>query len=99
MNQFTYLALNVVFMLIAFVILNLVSRKSPWRAIGFTMIWMLITTLVFDNVIIALGIVGYDVTKISGLLLGVAPIEDFAYTVVSVLAVAIIWTKATKANK
>lgn len=99
MNQFTYLALNVVFMLIAFVTLNLFSRKSPWRAIGFTMFWMLLTTLVFDNVIIALGIVGYDVTKISGLLLGLAPIEDFAYTVVSVMAVAIIWTKATKANK
>jgi len=63
------------------------------------MFWMLLTTLVFDNVIIALGIVGYDVTKISGLLLGLAPIEDFAYTVVSVMAVAIIWTKATKANK
>jgi lycopene cyclase domain-containing protein len=99
MNQFTYLALNIVFMLIAFVILNLVSRKSPWRAIGFTMLWMLLTTLVFDNVIIALGIVGYDVTKISGFLVGLAPIEDFAYTVVSVMAVAIIWTKATKANK
>jgi lycopene cyclase domain-containing protein len=99
MSEYTYLALNLVFMLIAFVTLNLVSRKSPWRAIGFTMIWMLLTTLVFDNVIIALGIVGYDSEKISGLLLGLAPIEDFAYTVVSVLAVAIIWTKLTKANK
>lgn len=99
MNQFTYLALNIVFMLIAFVILNLVSRKSPWRAIGFTMFWMLLMTLVFDNVIIALGIVGYDVTKISGFLLGLAPIEDFAYTVVSVMAVAIIWTKVTRTTK
>ena len=99
MSEYTYLALNLVFMLIAFVTLNLVSRKSPWRAIGFTMVWMLLTTLVFDNVIIALGIVGYDSEKISGLLLGLAPIEDFAYTVVSVLAVAIIWTKLTKANK
>ena len=99
MNQFTYLALNIVFMLIAFVILNLVSRKSPWRTIGYTVFWMLLTTLVFDNIIIALGIVGYDVNKISGLLVGLAPIEDFAYTVVSVMAVAIIWTKATKANK
>ncbi len=99
MSEYTYLALNLVFMLIAFVTLNLVSRKSPWRAIGFTMVWMLLTTLVFDNVIIALGIVGYDSEKISGLLLGLAPIEDFAYTIVSVLAVAIIWTKLTKANK
>jgi lycopene cyclase domain-containing protein len=95
----TYLALNVTFMLIAFVILNLVSRKSPWRAIGFTMLWMLLVTLVFDNVIIGLEIVGYDKTKISGILLGLAPIEDFAYTVVAVLAVSIIWTKLTKEKK
>ena len=99
MSEYTYLALNTVFMLIAFISLNLVSRKSPWRAIGFTMIWMLLTTLVFDNVIIALGIVGYDPEKISGILLGLAPIEDFAYTVVSVLAVAIIWTKLTRVKK
>jgi lycopene cyclase domain-containing protein len=95
----TYLALNLTFMFIAFVILNLVSRKSPWRAIGFTMLWMLLVTLVFDNVIIGLEIVGYDKTKISGILLGLAPIEDFAYTVVAVLAVSIIWTKLTKEKK
>jgi len=95
----TYLALNVTFMLIAFVVLNLVSRKSPWRAIGFTMFWMLLVTLVFDNVIIALEIVGYDKSKTIGILLGLAPIEDFAYTVVAVLAVGIIWTKLTKENK
>jgi len=95
----TYLALNVTFMLIAFVMLNLVSRKSPWRAIGFTMLWMLLVTLVFDNLIIGLEIVGYDKTKISGILLGLAPIEDFAYTVVAVLAVSIIWTKMTKEKK
>jgi lycopene cyclase domain-containing protein len=86
-------------MLVAFVSLILVSRKNPWRAIGFTMIWMILMTLVFDNVIIALGIVGYDENKISGLLLGLAPIEDFSYTVVSVLAVGILWHKLTKANK
>ena len=95
----TYLALNVTFMLIAFVTLNLISRKSPWRAIGFTMLWMLLVTLVFDNVIIGLEIVGYDKAKISGILLGLAPIEDFAYTVVAVLAVSIIWTKLTKEKK
>jgi lycopene cyclase domain-containing protein len=95
----TYLALNLTFMFIAFVTLNLVSRKSPWRAIGFTMLWMLLVTLVFDNIIIVLEIVGYDKTKISGILLGLAPIEDFAYTVVAVLAVSIIWTKLTKEKK
>jgi lycopene cyclase domain-containing protein len=86
-------------MLVAFVSLILISRNNPWRAIVFTMIWMFLMTLVFDNVIIALGIVGYDENKISGLLLGLAPIEDFSYTVVSVLAVGILWHKFTKANK
>lgn len=95
----TYLALNVTFMLIAFVTLNLISRKSPWRTIGFTMFWMILVTLVFDNIIIGIEIVGYDKTKISGILLGLAPIEDFAYTVVAVLAVSIIWTKLTKEKK
>jgi lycopene cyclase domain-containing protein len=99
MSQFTYLALNLVFMLVAFVSLILISRKNPWRAIGFTMIWMILMTLVFDNVIIALGIVGYDENKISGLLLGLAPIEDFSYTVVYVLAVGILWHKFTRTNK
>ena len=99
MSQFTYLALNLVFMLVAFVSLILISRNNPWRAIGFTMIWMFLMTLVFDNVIIALGIVGYDENKISGLLLGLAPIEDFSYTVVSVLAVGILWHKFTRTNK
>jgi lycopene cyclase domain-containing protein len=57
---------------------------------------MVLVTLIFDNVIVALGIVDYDTTKISGLVLGLVPIEDFAYTVVSVLAVSAIWHKLTK---
>ena len=74
--------------------LGLIARALVWTAVI-----MVITTAVFDNVIIALGIVGYDENKISGLLLGLAPIEDFSYTVVSVLAVGILWHKLTKANK
>jgi lycopene cyclase domain-containing protein len=91
-----YLALNVVFMLIAFVILNVFVRKSPWKLIGWTLLAMVLVTLIFDNVIVALGIVDYDTTKISGLVLGLVPIEDLAYTVVSVLAVSAIWHKLTK---
>jgi lycopene cyclase domain-containing protein len=91
-----YLALNVVFMLIAFGVLNVFVRKSPWKLIGWTLLVMVLVTLIFDNVIVALGIVDYDATKISGLVLGLVPIEDFAYTVVSVLAVSAIWHKLTK---
>lgn len=91
-----YLALNVVFMLIAFVILNVSVRKSPWKIIGWTLLTMVLVTLIFDNVIVALGIVDYDTDKISGLVLGLVPIEDFAYTIVSVLAVSSIWHLMTR---
>ena len=91
-----YLALNIVFMLIAFVFLNVFVRKSPWKLIGWTLLVMVLVTLIFDNVIVALGIVDYDTTKISGVLLGLVPIEDYAYTIVSVLAVSAIWHKLTK---
>jgi len=91
-----YLALNVVFMLMAFVILNVIVRKSPWKLIGWTLLAMVLVTLVFDNVIVAMGIVDYDLKKISGVLLGLVPIEDFAYTIVSVLAVSSIWHLMTR---
>lgn len=86
-----YLALNTIFMLMAFVILNVLVRKSPWKQIGLTLVVMLVVTFAFDNLIVALGIVDYDKTKISGILLGLVPIEDFAYTLVSVLTVSSIW--------
>ena len=48
---------------------------------------MLFLTLVFDNLIIASGIVDYDPEKISGIRLGVAPIEDFAYALVALVLI------------
>ncbi|NBR24108.1 MAG: lycopene cyclase domain-containing protein [Micrococcales bacterium] len=94
-----YLMLNLVFMLIAFVIVNAFARKTPWPLVFRTMAAMLIVTLVFDNIIIGLGIVDYDISKLSGIYLGFAPIEDFAYTVVSVITVASIWFKVSGREK
>lgn len=48
---------------------------------------MLTITAIFDNVIIGTGIVAYDAEKISGLKIGIAPIEDFAYTVLAIVLV------------
>jgi lycopene cyclase domain-containing protein len=53
---------------------------------------MLLITAIFDNVIIATGIVAYDEAKISGIKIGVAPIEDFAYTVVALLVVPTLFS-------
>jgi len=46
---------------------------------------MLIGTAIFDNAIIGAGLVAYDESKILGFKIGLAPIEDFAYSIGVVL--------------
>ena len=60
-------------------------------ALFLTLAVLLVLTAIFDNVIVGLGIVGYDEAKISGVLVGVAPLEDFAYTVAAVLMLPALW--------
>lgn len=48
-------------------------------------------TAVFDPVIVGTGIVAYDETRILGIRLGVAPIEDFSYCIVAALALPALW--------
>jgi lycopene cyclase domain-containing protein len=56
-----------------------------------TLIVLMAFTAVFDNLIIGAGIVAYDPTKISGVFIGIAPIEDFAYTLAAVLILPTLW--------
>jgi lycopene cyclase domain-containing protein len=68
------------------------ARRAPhWRAIGLTAIVLVLATAVFDNVLVATGIVGYDASRISGVLIGVAPLEDFAYAVAAVVLLPSLW--------
>lgn len=52
---------------------------------------LLVTTAIFDNVMIGIGLVGYDVSKISGLFVGVAPLEDFSYAVAALILLPSLW--------
>lgn len=90
----TYTLLNIVFLgLVALVaVVAVVVRRAPhWRAVGLAAILMLTLTAVFDNVIIATGLVAYDDSLISGVRIGVAPIEDFAYTVAALVLLPAVW--------
>lgn len=57
---------------------------KPWLTAALVMLTL---TLVFDNVIIGTGIVAYDESLLSGIMLGFAPIEDFAYTLVALVLI------------
>lgn len=90
----TYTLLNVVFLgLVAVLaVAAILARRSPdWRAIGLAAILMLTLTAVFDNVIIGTGLVAYDDSLISGVRIGLAPIEDFAYTVAALVLLPAVW--------
>lgn len=49
-------------------------------------------TAVFDNLMIAAGLFTYPETLISGLRIGLAPIEDFAYPVCAAFLVPAVFT-------
>lgn len=90
----TYTLLNVVFLaVVALVaIAAVVVRRAPrWRAVGLAAVLLLTLTAVFDNVIIGTGLVAYDDSLISGLRIGLAPIEDFAYTVAALVLLPAVW--------
>ena len=96
----TYWALNA-FFLAAAVLVALAavlasrgrgSEHGPrWSAVGLTAIALLVTTAVFDNVMIRIGLVDYNPDLISGAFVGVAPLEDFAYAIAAVVLLPALW--------
>ena len=52
---------------------------------------LLVMTILFDSLLIYLGIVAYSLDKISGMSVGLAPIEVFFYPLLAGLAVPAIW--------
>lgn len=93
-----YLALNAIFISISLLALLLVP-KNRWPAYLVGLVPMLLLTAIFDNLIVASGIVAYDPTKISGVMLGVVPIEDFAYTIAAVAIVPSVWSAMINRKK
>ena len=83
----TYLLLTVTVMALVAIYAFLMRHWMVAKPLVGTAAVMLILTVIFDNVIIATGIVAYDQEKISGIMVGVAPIEDFAYTVLAIVLV------------
>ncbi|RYF29253.1 MAG: lycopene cyclase domain-containing protein [Chloroflexi bacterium] len=56
----------------------------------------MIMTAVFDSLLIAVGIVGYDLDKILGIYIGKAPIEDFFYAILAAIIIPALWNRNEK---
>ena len=90
----TYWELNLVFLAVVAVLalVGLVVRRTPrWGAVAIAAAILLVATAVFDNVMISVGLVAYDAALIQGAFIGVAPLEDFAYTVAAVVGLPALW--------
>jgi lycopene cyclase domain-containing protein len=99
----SYWALNAVFLAVVAVVVvaavvSLVvrtgdasARRRVLAAVGITMALLLVMTAVFDNVMIGVGLVGYEPSLISGAFVGIAPLEDFAYAIAAVLLLPSLW--------
>ena len=95
----TYAGLNLIFLAAAAIAALSTLRGHQWLTVAKVLAPMLALTAIFDNVIIATGIVAYDPSIISGIKIGVAPIEDFGYTVAAALLLPTIWFFLEKRNK
>lgn len=94
----TYLVLNAAVLIAVLAIVVAGRRRLAMRPLAATVAVLVLLTVIFDNVIIAHGIVAYDLARISGIYIGKAPIEDFAYSIVAALLVPYIWRRL-KANR
>ncbi|WP_144276260.1 lycopene cyclase domain-containing protein [Demequina sp. NBRC 110053] len=87
----TYVVLSVAVLALLALACAPVLRRLPFRPLALTALCLIALTVVFDNLIVGLGIVDYDESLISGVLMPVAPIEDLAYTLGAVMLVPTLW--------
>ena len=92
----TYGNLNLIFLAVAALATWFIKNRFQCFTTPLVALPMVVLTMIFDNLIVAAGIVDYDDTKLIGVNIGVVPIEDFAYTVVAVLLVPAIWKAMNK---
>lgn len=95
----TYLVINLVVLVV--VIGWLIARKQFFinRPLVMTLATLLLATAWFDSLIIIAGIVAYDTTKLLGIFVGAAPIEDFFYALLAGLLVPAVWRMTNKERK
>lgn len=95
----TYLLISLPFIIFSGLVFSLAGVRGalpPGLPIVITALVMFVLTLVFDNLIISSGIVAYDEELFLGIMLGVAPIEDFLYSLAAVLLIPTTWNLLEK---
>ena len=67
------------------------ERRRWLVGVAGSLVLLLVLTAIFDNLMIAAGLVAYDDALTSGVRLGLAPIEDFSYAIAAAVFVPSVW--------
>ena len=98
----SYLALNLL-VLAGVVVLGAwfwaKQQRASKLAGAATVILLLVIAALGDNFIVGNGIVAYDTSLLAGVYVGSAPVEDFAYTLASVVLVPAVWLLMRRGRK
>ncbi|QMU95885.1 lycopene cyclase domain-containing protein [Microbacterium esteraromaticum] len=92
----SYVLLCAAFLAAALVLALVVRRRDRMpstTALAVAAGVLVLLTAVFDNVMIAVGLFDYSSAHISGIRIGAAPIEDFAYPLAAVILLPALWSR------
>lgn len=89
-----YALLTIPFLVLTAIVTVATARRPGFaariRASAWTALVLIILTAIFDNVMIALDLFTYPEHLISGIRIGLAPIEDFSYPLAAAFLVPAI---------
>lgn len=95
----TYLILNLIFLTVVLGVLAWRKVLTRGRAVWATLAVLMMTTIVFDSLLIYFGMFTYPADKILGIHVGLAPIEDLFYALLAGLVVPAIWKGLDRERK
>lgn len=90
----SYVLLSIVFLVVACAVAALGWRRAPrghGRAVALSALVLVVLTVAFDSIMIAVGLFDYAEGQIWGVRLGLAPIEDLAYPIAGILLLSGVW--------
>jgi lycopene cyclase domain-containing protein len=92
--MFSYIVLNLIFITAVLVAMRILLGRQLFQfssRAGVVLVLLLVLTLIFDNLIIAAGIVDYNFDKTLGIIIFKMPIEDIFYSVMALLLMHTLW--------
>ncbi|GAA3798780.1 lycopene cyclase domain-containing protein [Cellulomonas soli] len=88
----TNIVLNILVLLALLAVSFPVLRHLRGWPIASTVLHLCLLTMVFDTLMIRVGLYVFDPDKILGVYLWGAPLEDFAYAIAAAVGMPVLWT-------